>query len=137
MLRAKGGKASFYDLVTRSQDGILDELGAEVAFNLQRDTSGVRGQVSAINGNVITLTNKRDVEHFKRGMTITGCTGSGGTGIRAGGAKIRRPQPLGREDHRRRRVDDHRPSGERLPRSARAAWARGSRAWSGALRSLP
>lgn len=88
MLRAKGGKASFYDLVTRSQDGILDELGAEVAFNLQRDRSGVRGQVSAINGNVVTLTNKRDVENFKRKMTVAACTGSGGTGIRAGQSKV-------------------------------------------------
>jgi len=88
MMRARGGKASFYDLVTRSQDGILDELGAEIAFNLQRDRSGMRGRRASISGNIVTLTNKRDVEHFKRGMTVMACTAAAGTGARAGSAKV-------------------------------------------------
>jgi hypothetical protein len=88
MMRARGGKASFYDLITRSQDGILDELGADIAYNLQRNRSGMRGQRLSLAGNIITLTNKRDVEHFKRGMTIMAATGVDGTGARVGSCKI-------------------------------------------------
>ncbi len=88
MMRARGGKASFYDLVTRSQDGILDELGADLAFNLQRDTSGMRGRRSSASGNVITLSNRRDVENFKRGMTVVGSMSAVGASVRAGSTKI-------------------------------------------------
>jgi hypothetical protein len=88
LIRASGGKASFYDLVTRSQDGLLDELGAEIAFNLQRDRSGMRGRRASISGNIVTLSNKRDVEHFKRGMTVMACTAAGGSGARAGSSKV-------------------------------------------------
>lgn len=90
MMRARGNKGSFYNLITRSQDGILDELGAAIAYDLYRDGTGLRGQIAAggITGNVITLTNKRDVEHFKRGMTIAAATAANGTGPRAGNAKI-------------------------------------------------
>ncbi len=88
MMRARGGKASFYDLVTRSQDGILDELGANIAFDLQRDTSGMRGRRASISGNIVTLTNKRDVENFKRGMTVVASTSAVGASVRAGSAKV-------------------------------------------------
>ena len=90
MMRARGGKASFFDLITRSQDGILDELGADIAFNLQRDITGLRGQITStgITGNVLTLTNKRDVEHFKRGMSIVSSTSASGAAPRTGSAKI-------------------------------------------------
>ena len=88
MMRARGGRASFYDLITRSQDGILDELGADIAFNLQRDTSGMRGRRASISGNVVTLTNVRDVEHFKRGMTIVASTSSVGSSVRSGTSKV-------------------------------------------------
>lgn len=88
MMRARGGKASFYDLITRSQDGILDELGANIAYDLQRDTSGQRGQRSSISGSIVTLTNKRDVEHFKRGMVIVASTSSVGSSVRAGQSKV-------------------------------------------------
>ena len=82
MMRARGNKASFYNLVTRTQNGVLDEQGACLAFDLFGDGSGNRGQISAINGNVLTLTNERDVEHFKRGMAIGAATGADGTGAR-------------------------------------------------------
>ncbi len=89
MMRARGGKASFYDLITRSQDGVLDELGANIAYDLQRDTSGMRGRRASISGNIVTLTNKRDVEHFKRGMTVVaGTVATGASGLRAGSAKV-------------------------------------------------
>lgn len=90
MMRARGNKGSFYNLVTRSQDGVLDELGAAIAYDLYRDGTGLRGQIAAggITGNVITVTNKRDVEHFKRGMTIAAATAANGTSPRTGTAKI-------------------------------------------------
>ncbi len=88
MMRARGGKASMYDLVTRSQDGILDELGADLAFNLQRDTSGNRGRRSSASGNIVTLTNRRDVENFKRGMTVVASTSAVGSSVKAGSTKV-------------------------------------------------
>lgn len=88
MMRARGGKASFYDLITRSQDGILDELGADVAFNLHRNKAQVRGQRASISSNTVTLTNRRDVEHFKRGMTVMASPNADGSSPRAGSAKV-------------------------------------------------
>jgi hypothetical protein len=82
MMRARGSKASFYNLVTRTQNGILDEQGAALAFDVFGDGSGMRGQISAINGNVLMLTNKRDVEHFKRGMSLGAAQNADGTSAR-------------------------------------------------------
>jgi hypothetical protein len=88
MMRARGSKASFYNLVTRTQNGVLDEQGACLAFDLFGDGSGMRGQRASISGNVITLTNKRDVEHFKRDMTIGAAQNADGTSARTGTCKV-------------------------------------------------
>lgn len=88
MMRARGNKASFYDLVTRTQDGALDELGANIAYDLHRDNTGLRGQRASIVGNVIQLTQKRDVEHFKRGMSIMASPNADGSAPRVGKCKV-------------------------------------------------
>lgn len=87
MQRARGNKGSFFDFVTRHADGMLEELGADIAYDLQGDGNGIRGQIATggISGNVLTLTEQRDVDHFKRGMTIGAATGATGlTGVRVG-----------------------------------------------------
>lgn len=88
MMRARGNRGSFYDLVTRTQDGVLDELGAAIGFDLFRDHTGKRGQRASISGNVITLTKKRDVDRFKRGMSIMASANADGSSPRAGKCKV-------------------------------------------------
>lgn len=88
MLRAKGNKAAMFDLVTRTTDATIEEFGSDLAFNLQRSTTGLRGQRTAIAANVITLANKRQVDRFKVGMTIMASPNANGTAPRAGTAKV-------------------------------------------------
>lgn len=88
MQRARGNKGSFYDFVTRHTDGMLEELGANLAFDLFRDGNGQRGQRASISGNVVTLTSQRDVDNFRRGMTVIASTNSNGSSPRSGSAKV-------------------------------------------------
>lgn len=88
ILKAEGNEAAFINLVTRTTDGQLDELGADVAFDLHRDGTGRRGRRASIVGNVVTLTEQKDTDHFKLKMTVAAATGSDGTGARTGSAKI-------------------------------------------------
>ncbi len=84
MQRARGNKGSFYDFVTRHADGMLEELGADIAHDMFRDGNGIRGRRSSISGNRITLTEKRDVDRFRRGMVIGASANSDGSSPRTG-----------------------------------------------------
>lgn len=88
--RAKKSKAAIYDLVTRHTDGTNRQVGADMALDLLGDGSGVRGQISALPGsNVITLTNKWQVDLFKKNMIIRASTGADGvTGLRTGSTYV-------------------------------------------------
>lgn len=88
LLRARGNKGAMYDLVTRVSDGILEELGSDLAFDLQRDGSGVRGRRESAAGNVITLTSRRHVDRFKVGMTLSAALNADGTTPRTGTCKV-------------------------------------------------
>jgi len=88
MMKARGNRGSFYDFVTRHMDGTLDEMGANIAFDLQRDGTGLRGRRASISGNVVTLTSKNDVDNFRRGMTIVAAQNSNGSSPRVGSAKV-------------------------------------------------
>lgn len=88
MAAARGNKGSMYDLVTRTTDGILEELGANIAFDLQRDGNGIRGRRLSASTNVITLTDKRDVENFRKGMTVGASPNADGSSPRVGVTKI-------------------------------------------------
>lgn len=79
---------AFWDLVTNETDGIIEEVGDSMAFDLYRDGSGARGQISSINGNILTLTNADDVRNFKEDMTIVGDDSSGGLTPAAGSATV-------------------------------------------------
>ncbi len=70
ILASKGNKKAFYNIVTMETDNVLEEMGDSLAFDFYRDKSGKRGRISAINGNVLTLTEPEDARNFKEGMTL-------------------------------------------------------------------
>ncbi len=72
MAASRSNKGAFMKLVNKETDGILKEMGDSFAFDLYRSGNGIRGRVSSINGNVITLTNAADARNFKINMTIGG-----------------------------------------------------------------
>lgn len=88
MMKARGNRGSFYDLVTRHMDGTLDEMGANIAFDLHRDGTGLRGRRASISGNIVTLTDAKDVDNFRRGMTVIASANSNGSSPRTGSAKV-------------------------------------------------
>lgn len=69
-LASQDNKGAFFNLVTMETDRVLEELGDSLAFDFYRDTSGLRGQVGNITGNVITLASLDDARNFKEDMTI-------------------------------------------------------------------
>jgi hypothetical protein len=69
-LAAEGNKAAFFNLVTMETDRVLEEVGDSYAFDFYRDTTGLRGRVSSITGNVLTLTDPEDARNFKEDMTL-------------------------------------------------------------------
>lgn len=79
---------AFWDLVTNETDGIIEELGDSMAFDLYRDGTGARGRISSINGQVLTLTVADDVRNFKEDMTIVGDNNSSGASPNAGSAVV-------------------------------------------------
>lgn len=88
MAAAKGDRGSFYDFITRHTDGIIEELGDNLAFDLFRAGTGNRGQRASISSNTITLTTKQDVRNFKKGMTLIASPNADGSSPRAGSAKV-------------------------------------------------
>lgn len=88
MLRNKANQGKLIDLVTRTTDGILKALGYEIAFDLFRNGTGKRGRRASISGNTITLDDARDVDNFKRGMTLIASTNANGSAPRTGSAKV-------------------------------------------------
>lgn len=90
MEAAKGDKGSFYDFITRHTDGIIEELGDNLAFDLFRSGNGMRGRRASIAGEVITLTDKKDVRNFKKGMTIIADDTIDGSSPRVGSAKVKK-----------------------------------------------
>jgi hypothetical protein len=85
---ARGDKGAFYDLVTRVSDGILEEMGDSLAFDLFRDGNGIRGRGASISTNTITLSNPEDVRNFKVGMTVGASPNATGSSPRTGTTTI-------------------------------------------------
>jgi hypothetical protein len=69
-LAAKDNKGAFFNLVTMETDRVLEELGDSLAFDFYRDTTGLRGRVASINGNILSLTDPEDARNFKEDMTL-------------------------------------------------------------------
>lgn len=84
-MRAAMNQGAFVDAVTKETDRIIRALGNNLAFDLYRDGTGVRGRRSSLNGNVVTLSVPDDARNFHIGMTVvsddsaTGLTPNVGT----------------------------------------------------------
>jgi hypothetical protein len=83
-LAAKDNKGAFFNLVTMETDRVLEEVGDSYAFDFYRDTSGVRGRVASIAGNVLTLSDPEDARNFKEDMTLIADDSATGLTPRAG-----------------------------------------------------
>src|SRR5215213_10578223 len=70
MAAARGDKAAFLDLVSQETDGVIEEHGDSLAFELHRDGNGVRGRRASISSDTVTLTVADDARNFKVGMTV-------------------------------------------------------------------
>jgi len=82
-------KGSFLDLVTQETDGIIEELGDSLAFDLQRSGNGIRGQRLSASTNVITMYSQDEVRNFKVGMTVRASSNIDGvTGLRVGSTTV-------------------------------------------------
>lgn len=89
LLAAKEGQPSaFATLVTNEVDGFVNEFMDRLGFDLFRDSTGNRGQIASIAGNIITLVTPDDARSFKIGMPLAAATGANGTGQRAGTSPI-------------------------------------------------
>lgn len=88
MEAAKGDKGSFFDFVTRHTDGILEQMGQDLSFDLFRDGTGVRGQRASISSNTVTLSSKREVDNFRVGMTLVASQNASGSPLRSGSTKV-------------------------------------------------
>lgn len=86
MAAAEGDKGAFLDLVTQESDGIIEELGDSLAFDLQRSGNGQRGQRLSASTNVITMYSQDEVRNFKVGMTVIASANADGSSPRNSGA---------------------------------------------------
>jgi len=85
---SKNNEAAFIKIVTRETDSVQNQMLADHAFDLYRTGIGLRGQISAIAGNLVTLVNPDDVRFFSLKSTVSAATVADGTGARVGTAKI-------------------------------------------------
>ncbi len=79
---------ALYDYVTEQTDSIIEEVGNDLALELYGDATGMRGRISSIDGQVLTLTNPDDVRKFGIGMTIVGDNNASGASPNAGSTTI-------------------------------------------------
>ena len=95
ILASKGDKGAFWDLVTGETDGILGELGDDLAFDFYRTTYCIRGRISSISGNILTLTEPTDTRWFKVNMTLGADDTSTGASPRTGTTFVTAVDPDG------------------------------------------
>lgn len=79
---------AFYDYVTEQTDSNIEEVGNDMALELYGDATGMRGRISSIAGQVLTLTVADDVRKFGIGMTIVGDNNASGASPNAGSTTI-------------------------------------------------
>lgn len=87
MLKA-ASPGALMDLVTQETDGILEEMGDDLAFDLYREGYGQRGRRSSISTNVVTLTVADHARNFKEGMTVVADDTAAGTSLRTGSTTV-------------------------------------------------
>lgn len=86
------GKGAFFEWVTEQTEGMLEEMGARLAFDLFGDGNGIRGQIATggITGNEITLAGARTADRFKLGMVLGAAQNADGTSPRVGTSYVTR-----------------------------------------------
>jgi hypothetical protein len=87
-MAACADRGSFLDLVTQETDGVIEEMGDSLAFDLYREGYGQRGRRSSINGEVVTLTVADHARNFKVGMTVVADDTAAGTSLRSGSTTV-------------------------------------------------
>ncbi len=88
MAAAEGDKGAFLDLVTQETDGVLEEMGDALAFDLYREGYGQRGRRSSISSNTVTLTVADHARNFKVGMTVIADDTATGLSPRSGSTTV-------------------------------------------------
>lgn len=88
LLAAKMIDGAFATLVVNEVDGFVNEFTDRLGFDLFRDSTGNRGQISSIASNTITLVTPDDARNFKVNMVFGAATGASGTGPRVGTSPI-------------------------------------------------
>lgn len=83
-LLASMDDGAFLDLVTLETDGVITEHIDREGFDLFRDSFGIRGQLSAISTNTLTLLNPDDARNFKIDMVIGASPNANGSSPRTG-----------------------------------------------------
>lgn len=84
----KTSDGAFATLAVNEVDGFVSEFYDRLGFDIFRDSTGNRGQIAAINGNVLTMVDPDTVRNFKVGMLSSAATGAGGAGARVGQTPI-------------------------------------------------
>ena len=88
MAAAEGDKAAFLDLVTQETEGVIEEVGDSLSFDLHRAGNGDRGRRLSASTNVITLTVPDDARNFKVGMTVIASANQNGSSPRTGSTTV-------------------------------------------------
>lgn len=88
MAAAEGNKGAFLDLVTQETDGVIEEMGDSLAFDLFRDGTGNRGRRASLSSDTVTLTVADDARNFKVGMTVIADDTATGASPRVGSTTV-------------------------------------------------
>jgi len=80
ILASASNQGAFVNLLKEEIDGMLRAMSNNLATSLYRNSGGARGQVSAVGGGQLTLTNPGDVVNFEVGMELVNSTTDGTSG---------------------------------------------------------
>ncbi len=84
MLASRSSAGAFTDAVTNEVDGFLLEFMDRLGFDLFRDATGNRGQISVISTNTITFVTQDDARNWKPGQVFGAAQNANGTSPRVG-----------------------------------------------------
>lgn len=85
--RLEGNAQSFVDHVRMEFDGVFEELGNRIAFDLYRNKAR-RGRRASASTNVITLTDSSEVINFTPGMTVMASANADASSPRTGSTTV-------------------------------------------------
>lgn len=85
---SKNNEGAFIKIVTRETDSVQNQMLADHAFDIYRNGVGLRGQIAAIAGNLVTLVNPDDVRFFSLKTMVYAAQNADQTSPRVGSAKI-------------------------------------------------